>query len=119
MLDRIRAIRNPCDLDVLLFFYRHPLALLTGEQLIAYLGRDSEQVAKSLDALIQAGLVTCSQNPARTARLYNLELDSLPGGLLSSFLEIVATRAGRQEAMRLLCPGTGVAAAGGPRRAVG
>jgi hypothetical protein len=48
MLDRMRSIRHACDLDLLLFFYRHPLALLTGEQLVAYLGRDREQVASRL-----------------------------------------------------------------------
>jgi hypothetical protein len=104
MLDCIRGIRHACDLDLLLFFYRHPCALLTAEQLVTCLGYECEQVAKSLDGLIEAGLVTRSQNPSRTARLYHLELDALPGGLLSSFLKIVATRPGRQEAMRLLRP---------------
>jgi hypothetical protein len=106
MLVRIRGIRHACDLDLLLFFYRHPRALLTGEQLVACLGYDREQVAKSLEGLIEGGLLTCSQNPSHTARLYVLELGSLPAGLLSSFLKIVATRPGRQEAMWLLRPGT-------------
>jgi hypothetical protein len=109
MLDRIRGIRHACDLDLLLFFYRHPLALLTGEQLVVYLGRDREQVAKSLDGLIEAGLVTRSQSPPHAARLYVLELDAPPGpgGLLSSFLKIAATRQGRLEVMRLLGSGPG------------
>jgi len=105
MLDRIVAIRRPCDLDLLVFFYRHPRVLLTAEQLIAYLGRDREEVAKSLESLIEAGLVARSQSAAHAARLYVLELDALPGGLLSSFLKIVATRDGRLEAMRLLGAG--------------
>jgi DNA-binding MarR family transcriptional regulator len=112
MLDRIRGIRHACDLDLLLFFYRHPCALLTGEQLVAHLGYDSEQLAKSLEGLIETGFVTRSQNPSHPARLYILELDPLPGGLLSSFLKIAATRLGRLEAMRLLgsWPGAGPAA---------
>ena len=105
MLDRIRGVRHACDLDLLLFFYRHPRVLLTGERLVTYLGYDREQVAKSLEGLIEAGLLTRSQNPARPARLYILELDALPGGVLSSFLKIVGTRPGRQEAMRLLGAG--------------
>lgn len=105
MLDRIRVIRHGCDLDLLLFFHRHPRALLTAEQLVAYLGYDREQVAKSLEGLIEAGLVTRSQNPSHAARLYVLELNALPGGLLSSFLKTAATRLGRLEAMRLLRPG--------------
>jgi hypothetical protein len=107
MLDRIRGVRHACDLDLLLFFYRHPLALLTGEQLVTYLGRDREQVAKSLDGLIEAGLVTRSQSPPHTARLYVLELGALPGGLMSSFLQIAATRQGRLEVIRLLGSGRG------------
>lgn len=102
LLDRIRGIRHACDVDLLLFFYRHPRALLTGEQLVDFLGYEREQVVKSLEMLIEAGFVTRSQNPSRTARLYVLELDALPGGLLSRFLSIVATREGRQEVMSLV-----------------
>jgi hypothetical protein len=36
MLDRMPGIRHAGDVDLLVFFYRHPRALLTGEQLIAY-----------------------------------------------------------------------------------
>jgi len=104
LLDRIGAVRRPCDLDLLVFFYRHPRALLTAEQLVAYLGREREEVAKSLDALIEAGLVRRSQNRSQTARLYVLELDALPGGLVTSFLEIAASRQGRHELIRLLEP---------------
>jgi hypothetical protein len=107
MLARIRGVRHACDLDLLLFFYRHPCALLTAENLVDYLGYDREQVAKSLDGLIDAGLVTRSQNPSNTARMYTLEMDALPGGALSSLLKVAATRQGRQEAMRLLGPGIG------------
>jgi hypothetical protein len=109
MLDRIGGVRHPCDLDLLLFFYRHPCALLSAEQLVACLGYDRERVAKSLDGLIEAGLVMRSQKPSHAARLYVLALDALPGGLLLSFLKIAATREGRVEAMRLLGsrPGAG------------
>lgn len=105
MLDRIKGVRHACDLDLLLFFFRHPRALLTSEQIVGYVGHDRERVAKSLDGLIEAGLLTRSQNPSRAARLYVLELHALPGGLLSSFLKIADTRQGRMEAMRLLGAG--------------
>ena len=102
MLEGIGGIRHACDLDLLLFFQRHPHALLTSEQLVAYLGYDRERVAKSLDGLIECGLLNRSQNPSRPARLYVLEPGALPGGLLSSFLKIAATPQGRQELIRLL-----------------
>lgn len=102
MLERMRGVRHPCDLDLLLFFYRHSSALLTSEQIVAYVGHEREQVVKSLEGLIEAGLLTRSQSPSHAARLYVLELNALPGGLLSSFLKTAATRQGRLEAMRLL-----------------
>jgi hypothetical protein len=102
MLERIRGVRHACDLDLLLFFHRHPLALLTSEQIVVYVGHDRERIAKSLDGLIEAGLLTRSQDPSHAARLYALELDGVPGGLLSTFLKIAATREGRLEVMRLL-----------------
>jgi len=102
LLDRIGAIREACDLDLLLFFHRHPRALLTGEELAASLGYDRERIANSIEGLIEAGLLTRSQNPARAARLYVLALDGVPGELLSSLARIAATREGRQEAMRRL-----------------
>lgn len=107
MLERIRGIRHACHLDLLLFFYRHPRALLTGERLVSYLGYDREQVAKSLDGLIEAGLLSRSQNPSHTARLYVLELSGVTGGLLLSLLKVAATRQGRQEVIALLQPPSG------------
>ena len=102
MLDRIPAIRYACDLDLLLFFYRHPCALLSSELIVAYLGYHHEQVAKSLERLIEAGLLTRSQNPAHAARLYTLQLGSASGGLLASLLKIAATPQGRLDVKQLL-----------------
>ena len=102
LLERIGAIREACDLDLLLFFHRHPRALLTGEELAACLGYGRERIANSIEGLIEAGLLTRSQNPARAARLYVLALDGVPGELLSSLARIAATREGRQAAMRRL-----------------
>jgi hypothetical protein len=104
LLERLRGIQHACDLDLLLFFSRHPRALLTSEQLVAYLGYDRDRVATSLDGLIAAGLVSRSQNPSHTARLYVLERSGPPGGALASLLKIAATREGRQVVLRLLEP---------------
>jgi hypothetical protein len=102
VLERIRGIRHACDLDLLLFFYRHPRALLTSEQLVAYLGYDGERVAKSLDAMIEAGYLTRSQYPSHAARLYALELAGVPGDLLSSLLKIASTSQGRRDVIQVL-----------------
>jgi hypothetical protein len=113
ILDRIRG--NPPRLRLLLFFYRRPRALLTGEQIVTYVGHEPEQVPKWLEGLIEVGLLIRSQNRSHAARLYALELQALPGGLLSSFLKIAATREGRLEVMRLFS----ARPAGLPARACG
>lgn len=105
LLKRVPAIRHACDLDLLLFFRRHPCALLALEQLVTSLGYDREQVSKSIDAMIEAGLVSRSQNRSRTARLYVLEAETHADGPVSALLEIASTRHGRQDAMRLLRAG--------------
>ena len=76
--------------------------MLTGEEIAASLGYDRERLEDSIERLIEAGLLTRTQNPARAARLYVLELDGVPGELLSSLAKIAATREGRQAAMRRL-----------------
>lgn len=101
ILDRIQGIRLACDLDLLLFFYRHPRALLTSDLVVAYLGYGPEQVAKSLERLIEAGLVTRSQSPSHAAQLYTLELGG-DSGPLSSLLRIASTREGRLDVKQLL-----------------
>jgi hypothetical protein len=104
MLDRIQGIHHPCDLDLLLFFCRHRGALLTGEWLATFAGYDRERVAKSLDGLVEAGLLTRSRNSSLGARLYCLELHGADGSL-AALLSIAATREGRRHAIRLLASG--------------
>ena|SRR5687767_144700 len=102
LLQRMRGIRHPCDLDLLLFFQRHRCALLAAEQIAACLGYGIDQVAKSLDGLIAAGLLDRSRHSSHGAWLYRLELDRRPE--LSSLLNIAVTCEGRRDVMRLLAP---------------
>lgn len=102
ILDRIAGIRHPCDLDVLLFFHRHPCTLLTSDRLVAYLGYDRDLVATSLETLIGSGLVKRMQKPSLLSRLYVLERNGPTGELLSSLLQAAAAREGRRAVMRLL-----------------
>lgn len=104
LLDSIGTIRHACDLDLLLFFNRHPRALLTVEQLALRLGYQHHRVAKSIEALTAAGLLTQFTTPSRAARLYVLDPSGVQGGLLSSLARIAVTRAGRQDAIRRLRP---------------
>ncbi len=96
LLDRIGCLRHSCDLDLLLFFYRHPQAFLDSERLAVYVGYDLPQVERSLETLMTAGLLRQSPDSTRPARLYVLtRASSTLGGSLSSLLRIAATREGR------------------------
>lgn len=95
LLDRIECLKHSCDLDLLLFFYRHPRAFLLGERLAQYVGYDVPQVAQSLETLITAGLLRRSRGSTHLARLYVLTPGSTLGGWLSSLLRFAATREGR------------------------
>src|SRR5262249_46337954 len=95
LLDRIGCLRHLCDLDLLLFFHRHPRAFLMSERLAEYVGRDLQQVEQSLEILITAGLLRRAPDSIRPARLYVLTPGSARGGWLSALLRIAATREGR------------------------
>ena len=95
LLDRLGYLRHACDLELLLFFYRHPWAFLISECLAEYVGYDLPQVARSLETLITAGLLQRSRDSTRPARLYVLTRGSPLAGSLSSLLRIAATREGR------------------------
>ena len=69
------GLRDGCDLDLLLFFSRHPHVILSSEQLAAYVGYDLQQIARSLDLLVGAGLLRRSLNQATAGRMYVLEID--------------------------------------------
>jgi hypothetical protein len=95
LLGTIGVLRHPCDLDLLLFFHRHPRAILTSERLAAYVGYDLNQVGRSLDLLADAGLLERSQNPTHAARMYVLKTPET--GWLGSLLDIASTREGRRD----------------------
>ena len=95
LLESIGTLRHSCDLDLLLFFHRHPRSLLTSERLAAYVGYDLNQMARSLDLLTEAGLLECSQNPTHAARMYLLKTPET--GWLGSLLAVASTPEGRRD----------------------
>ena len=102
LLDRIGCLSCPCDLDLLLFFYRHPRAFLISERLAQYVGYDLPQVAQSLDTLITAGLLQRSPNATHPAQLYVLARGSPLGGWVSSLLRVAEKREGRLAVIQAL-----------------
>ena len=100
LLGSVGVLRHPCDLDLLVFFHRHPRAILTSERLAAYVGYDLNQLARSLDLLTDAGLLERSPNPTHAARLYVLKTPET--GWLASVLDIASTRDGRQKLLHTM-----------------
>ncbi len=95
LLNSIGFLRHRCDLDLLLFFVRHPRSLLTSDQIAAFLGYDLKRIGDSLENLLSAKLLTRSQSPAHAARLYVFAVNGTSGGWLPSLVDAVSTRQGR------------------------
>jgi hypothetical protein len=103
LVTRLRVVQEACDLDLLVFLYRHPRALLTSEQLAGFAGYNLKQIAKALDRFIEAGLVErTAQQSAHAARMFHLLLDRPHGDDMRALLELASTRAGRQSVLEAL-----------------
>ena len=102
LLERLGVLSHPCDLDLLLFFLKHPTCLLRSETLQAFLGYEAKVMADSLDSLLGAGLLTCAQTPAHAARLYALAANADTHDWLPTILKAASTRAGRLALRRAL-----------------
>ena len=88
------GLRDACDLDLLLFFSRHPRVVLSSEQLAAYVGYELAQVARALDRLLETGLLRRTLNQGASGRMYVLEVDSAQEWL-ASLRQVCATPDGR------------------------
>ena len=104
LLDAFSVLKSASDLDLLMFFARHPRSLLTSEQMARFLGYGPEALAASLEVLLTAGVVSRVQNPTRVAQLFVFTPGDRERGALSSLLELASTREGRVGLMRALAP---------------
>ena len=95
-------VRNVCDLDLLIFLWRHPRTLLTSEQVAALVGYPMKQIAESLDLFIDSGLLERTQNALHAARMYLLNLDGPHGNPLKPLLDLGSTREGRRRIIEAL-----------------
>ncbi|MBA2260304.1 MAG: hypothetical protein H0W18_15535 [Acidobacteria bacterium] len=102
LLDRIGVLRHRCDLDLLVFFSRHPRVLLTSESLVRFLGDDDSEIARSLDVLLATGLLTRTQTPTHAARLYVFSSDGPHPDWLPSILHVASTAEGRRRLLAVL-----------------
>src|SRR5919108_717013 len=100
LLDAV-GLTHPCDLDLLLFFQRHPTALMASEAIASFAGYDLAQVARSLDTLVRIGILRRALNPTHIGRLYYFTTDGA-GDALRSLLEAASSPDGRRQLVRLL-----------------
>ena len=95
------GLRNACDLDLLLFFSRHPRVVLSSEQLATYVGYELPQVARALDRLLGACLLKRALNQGAPGRMYVLDVDH-PEEWLEPLRRMCATPDGRNALKVLL-----------------
>ena len=95
-------LTHPCDLDLLMYFSRHPLALLTRKGLSRAVGYDARQIKASVDALVAAKLLQGSSSTCRPrAELYRFT----PGvwtTVLPGLLQFASSADGRQQLFQAL-----------------
>jgi len=102
LLDVVEVIRSPCDLDLLLFFVRHPRSLLTSDQIAALLGYPIKDIAVSLEGLLAADLLSGRQHPSQAASMYIFAASGQPNEGLPAVLRLASTRAGRLSFVKAL-----------------
>jgi predicted transcriptional regulator len=101
LLDRASVLREAADFDLLVFFARHPRTLLPSESLAALLGYELKDIARSLEALLECGLLKRTQTSAHAARLYVFAAEA-PHEWVPPLLKMATTRAGRLALRQLL-----------------
>jgi hypothetical protein len=95
------GLQGACDLDLLLFFSRHPRVVLSSEQLASYVGYELPQIARALERLLGAGLLKRTLNQGAPGRMYVLEVDHVEGWL-EPLRRVCATPDGRNALKGLL-----------------
>lgn len=102
LLDRVAAVYNRCDLDVLVYLFRHADALLTGEHVAGAVGYDLKHVAASLDSFVFAGLLKRTRSRGDGAGMYVFAVGRPADGPLASLLQLASSRLGRLEILEVL-----------------
>ena len=100
-LIKAAGLQDACDLDLLLFFSRHPRVVLNSEHLATYVGYEVPRVARALDRLLGAGLLKRTLNQGAPGRMYVLEVDHAEEWL-EPLRRVCATPAGRNALKVLL-----------------
>jgi hypothetical protein len=119
LLERMGVLEHPSDLDLLIFFARHPHSLLSSEHLSALLGYDIPHIAASLDRLVASELVTRTQTSRHAARLFVLSDGGPHRDWFPELMTFGSTREGRLALLALLRKTTAVDRPAPPRDSEG
>jgi hypothetical protein len=95
----------PCDLDVLIFFCLHPIALLTLGDLAARVGYNVHDVGNSIEVLTSARLLGCSGEEAKGRRSEAFLYRLIPGrwdAILGPLSWLTSSADGRRSLRRAL-----------------
>ena len=95
------GIREACEFDLLLFFARHPRVVLSSEQLATYVGHEVRHVARALEVMLGASVLSQGPSPGAAGRMYVLAVDRV-AEWLEPVRRLCATPDGRHALRRLL-----------------
>ena len=95
------GIREACELDLLLFFARHPRVVLSSEQLATYVGHKVEHVERALELMLGASLLKQRLNAGAAGGMYVLAADHV-AQWLEPVRRLCATPDGRHALRTLL-----------------
>jgi hypothetical protein len=101
LLAHVPVLQHPADLDLFVFFAKHPRTLIASDQLARMLGYQLKEIADSLDVLLAAGMLTRTQQPPRLARMYVFATGNTDGQLLE-LVQLASSREGRLTLRRVL-----------------
>jgi DNA-binding MarR family transcriptional regulator len=105
LLAQTPVVTSACELDLLVFLYRHPRTLLTNERLAILVGYDMTEIARAIEGFIEAGIVERTQDSMHAARMYLLQLEGPQVGGLRALIALASTREGRRGILQVLVPG--------------
>ena len=100
-----QRLMHPCDLELLVYFSRHPACVLTRTDLAHAVGHDVRQITASLDGLAAAKLLRYSQAASSTAQAPVESYRLTPGlwtEVLPALLRLASSAEGRQRLYQAL-----------------
>lgn len=102
LLSSAGSVRSACDLDLLIFLWRHPRSILTTDRLARLTGTTAAQIGSALDLFLERGLLERALHPSHSARLFVLQLQGPSGEATRRLLRLASDADGRREVLRAL-----------------